>query len=275
LAFSAAAKSAKLAGEILEDSSKLAKYASKAARVLKIVAVLGVVADAVLLAYAYFAEKDQRDKLHDAIHQLYVSRIIAKFYTRLCDAIKTQDGMMISYLIMVSDEGTIDPDDQRAADKIANKMISFIQVDWKEVDSESSLNLLLQLDHRRDSWMEEDPSYTDSIAEADNLKESLRSSSQSVSTTAVAAAAAAAPPLSRKPFMLPTKPQNLATDGLRMSDAEIDAELLALEKEFEDLLPAYTRGNDPQYDLTDIPGQMCKMVDTNHLDKAAIAKLFA
>jgi hypothetical protein len=38
--------------ELLQESSKMAKYAAKAARILKVIAVLGVIADAVLLGYA-------------------------------------------------------------------------------------------------------------------------------------------------------------------------------------------------------------------------------
>jgi len=270
-AFSAAAKSAKLAGEILEDGSKLAKYASKAARVLKVIAILGVIADAVLLAYAYFAEKEQRDKLRDAINELYVRRIISKFYTRLCDAIKTQDGMMISYLLMVSDAGTIDPDDQRAADKIANKMVTYIQTDWAAVDSESSLNLLLELDHRRNSWMNEDPTYNDAIKAADDFNES-----SSASANASVAMFAASPPAphvaaSHAAFALHTEPHKLGSIHGHMSDAEIEAEILALDKEFEDLLPPYSKGEH----LGDIPTHINKMVDTGHFDKAFIKKLFA
>ncbi|KAF8878186.1 hypothetical protein BD779DRAFT_1217895 [Infundibulicybe gibba] len=117
-AFEAAAKSASLAVDFLEDSSKLAKYAARASRVLKIIAVVGVIADAFILAFALYAEAQQRTALRGAINDLFVRRIISKFYEKMCGAIKTQDGLMLSYLLFVTDTVVL-PEDQAAADRVS------------------------------------------------------------------------------------------------------------------------------------------------------------
>ncbi|KAF8878188.1 hypothetical protein BD779DRAFT_1217980 [Infundibulicybe gibba] len=118
-AFQAAARGSALAIRALEDGSKVAKYAARASRILKIIAVIGVIADAFILAFALHTEGKQRDSLRGAINDLFVRRIISKFYEQMCIAIKTQDGIMLSYLVLVSDSGEVDPLDQRAADKVS------------------------------------------------------------------------------------------------------------------------------------------------------------
>ncbi|THH34065.1 hypothetical protein EUX98_g50 [Antrodiella citrinella] len=107
----------KWATETMEETSTLARYAANSSRWLKILSVIGIFVDAFILAFDYFVQKKQKEALDKAITELYVGRILVKVFARMCDAIKTQDGMMIAYLILVGDDGTIDPDDQRAADK--------------------------------------------------------------------------------------------------------------------------------------------------------------
>ncbi|KAF8878192.1 hypothetical protein BD779DRAFT_1218307 [Infundibulicybe gibba] len=165
-AFQAAARSASLAIDFLEDSSKLAKYASSASKVLKIVSVVGVIADAFILAFSLYEEGKQREALRGAINDLFVRRIISKFYERMCNAIKTQDGLMLSYLLFVTDK-VILPEDQAAADKIATRFVKYVTEDWSEINAESCYELLSKLDSSRNSWVKEDPSRESAIEQAD------------------------------------------------------------------------------------------------------------
>ncbi|KAF8871918.1 hypothetical protein BD779DRAFT_1574691 [Infundibulicybe gibba] len=165
-AFQAAAKSASLAVDFLEDSSKLANYAARASKVLKIIAVVGIIADAFILAFALYAEAQQRTALRGAINDLFVRRIISKFYERMCSAIKTQDGLMLSYLLFVTDQEVL-PEDQAAADRIADRFIQYVTEDWAAIDSESCYGLLSDLDSSRNSWRNEDPSKASAIEQAD------------------------------------------------------------------------------------------------------------
>ncbi|KAG9218111.1 hypothetical protein CCMSSC00406_0010132 [Pleurotus cornucopiae] len=176
--------------ETLAETSQVAKYAGTASRFLKVLAIVGIFADGFILAFdvsesasdlsgfadaemiiQFYEQKKQKDELDKAIRELYVSRIIAKMYGSMCDAIKTQDGMMLSYLILVGDDGTIDPDDQRAADKIAGKLVDYVKQDWSAITTNSSLDLLVVLDKQRGSWTTDDPSYQDALDDAeDKLK---------------------------------------------------------------------------------------------------------
>ncbi|KAF8878179.1 hypothetical protein BD779DRAFT_1474857, partial [Infundibulicybe gibba] len=155
-AFQAAAKSASLAVDFLEDSSKLANYAARASKVLKIIAVVGIIADAFILAFALYAEAQQRTALRGAINDLFVRRIISK----------TQDGLMLSYLLFVTDQEVL-PEDQAAADRIADRFIQYVTEDWAAIDSESCYGLLSDLDSSRNSWRNEDPSKASAIEQAD------------------------------------------------------------------------------------------------------------
>ncbi|KAF8499374.1 hypothetical protein JB92DRAFT_3146390 [Gautieria morchelliformis] len=265
IAFKAASKSAKLAGELPEESSKMAKYASKAARLLKVIAAFGVIADVVLLGYVLYPEKKQTYELRTAITELYVRRIISKFYERLASAVKTQDGMMISYLILVSDSGTIDPDEQRAADKIANKLIGYVQEDWEAIDTKSSLDLLVTFDHMRECL---DPSYDEALKQADEFEDN-----------------GAAPPANRTvdavQYTAPTVTEKLAYNGL--SGKELEIELEELKKSFAEYLPSSEPSSDGGYTMSiqdivgiqDIVLQIHKMVDTDMFEKAAIVELFS
>ncbi|KAF4563759.1 hypothetical protein EYR36_003000 [Pleurotus pulmonarius] len=119
--------------ETLAETSQVAKYAGTASRFLKVLAIVGIFADGFILAF--------------------------------------DDGMMLSYLILVGDDGTIDPDDQRAADKIAGKLVDFVKQDWSAITTNSSLDLLVVLDKQRGSWTTDDPSYQDALDDAeDRLK---------------------------------------------------------------------------------------------------------
>ncbi|KAF8878184.1 hypothetical protein BD779DRAFT_1676937 [Infundibulicybe gibba] len=165
-AFQAAAKSASLAVDILEESSKLANYAARASRVLKIISVVGVIADAFILAFALYAESQQRTALRGAINDLFVRRIISKFYERMCSAIKTQDGLMLSYLLFVTDQKIL-PEDQAAADKIADKFVKYVTEDWAGITTDACYTLLNDLDASRSSWKNEDPDRASAIQQAD------------------------------------------------------------------------------------------------------------
>ncbi|KAJ8501853.1 hypothetical protein ONZ45_g12005 [Pleurotus djamor] len=154
--------------ETLLETSTLARYASNAGRFLKVLSIIGIFADGFILAFDFFEQKKQRDELDKAIRELYVSRIIAKVYAQMCDAVKTQDGLMLGYLILVGDDGTISPDDQRAADKIAGKFVDFVKADWSSINTSSALDLLVVLDKQRDSWVTDDPTYQDAINDANN-----------------------------------------------------------------------------------------------------------
>ncbi|KAL4262791.1 hypothetical protein AB1N83_006505 [Pleurotus pulmonarius] len=157
--------------ETLAETSQVAKYAGTASRFLKVLAIVGIFADGFILAFDFYEQRKQKDELDKAIRELYVSRIIAKMYGSMCNAVKTQDGMMLSYLILVGDDGTIDPDDQRAADKIAGKLVDFVKQDWSAITTNSSLDLLVVLDKQRGSWTTDDPSYQDALDDAeDRLK---------------------------------------------------------------------------------------------------------
>ncbi|KAF8871927.1 hypothetical protein BD779DRAFT_1680031 [Infundibulicybe gibba] len=165
-AFQAAAKSASLPIDFLEDSSKLANYAARASRILKIIAIVGVIADAFILAFALYAEAQQRTALRGAINDLFVRRIISKFYEKMCGAIKTQDGLMLSYLLFVTDT-VILPEDQRAADKIADRFVSYVTEDWSAITTDACYTLLSELDATRSSWTNEDPDRASAIQQAD------------------------------------------------------------------------------------------------------------
>jgi len=119
------------------------------------------------LAFALYEEGKQRDALRGAIHELYVRRIISKYYQKMCDAVQTQNGLMLSYMLFVSDP-VVDPLDQASADRIAAKLVQFVQEDWITIDSNSCLTLLITMDHKRGSWMEDDPAWADAIKEADD-----------------------------------------------------------------------------------------------------------
>jgi len=171
-AFTAAARGAEVAAEALQDVSKLAKYAAKAAEFLKAVAILGVIADAFILAFAAYEESQQRDELRNAINELFVRRIISKFYEQLCDAIKNEKGLMLSYLVLLGKDGTMPPVMQPAADTIAGLFVTNVHSDWDAVSSESCYQLLATMDKNRGSWTNEDPSHDDAIAKADTGKDS-------------------------------------------------------------------------------------------------------
>ncbi|KAF8878189.1 hypothetical protein BD779DRAFT_1218200 [Infundibulicybe gibba] len=147
-------------------ASKLGMYASRASKVLKTVAALGIIADAFILALAIYQEAQQREYLRAAINDLFVRRIISKFYERMCDSIKTHNGLMISYLLFVSGP-EISAEDQSAADKIAKKMSDFVTEDWENIDTASSYDLLSALDSARTSWRDEDPSRESALQQAD------------------------------------------------------------------------------------------------------------
>ncbi|KAF8884346.1 hypothetical protein BD779DRAFT_1537138 [Infundibulicybe gibba] len=165
-AFQAAAKSASLAIDFLEDSSKLARYAARASRVLKIIAIVGVIADAFILAFALYAEAQQRTALRGAINDLFVRRIISKFYEKMCGAIKTQDGLMLSYLLFVTDTVVL-PEDQAAADRIADRFVTYVTDDWSAITTDACYTLLSDLDASRSSWTNEDPDRASAIQQAD------------------------------------------------------------------------------------------------------------
>ncbi|KAJ8516947.1 hypothetical protein ONZ45_g5826 [Pleurotus djamor] len=167
-AFRLASTVFKWAEDGLVEASQVAKYASNAGRFLKVLSIVGIFADGFILAFDLYEQKQQRDELVKTIRELFVSRILAKVYARMCDAIKTEDGLMLSYLILVGDDGSIDPDDQRAADKIANKFVSFVKDDWSGITAASSLDLLVVLDTQRGSYTSDDPKYQDAIKDAED-----------------------------------------------------------------------------------------------------------
>ncbi|KAF9501356.1 hypothetical protein BDN71DRAFT_1426504 [Pleurotus eryngii] len=160
--------------ETLLETSQLARYAGNASRFLKVLSVIGIFADGFILAFDvgisthFFEQKKQKEELDKAINDLYVSRIVAKSFARMCDAVKTQDGLMLGYLILVGDDGTISKEDQDAADKIVNKFVEYVKKDWGAITTASSLDLLVVLDKQRGSWTNEDPSYQDAIKDAED-----------------------------------------------------------------------------------------------------------
>ncbi|KAJ8696995.1 hypothetical protein PTI98_006812 [Pleurotus ostreatus] len=181
--------------ETLLETSQLARYAGNASRFLKVLSVIGIFADGFILAFDFFEQKKQKEELDKAINELYVSRIVAKSFARMCDAIKTQDGLMLGYLILVGDDGTISKEDQDAADKIVNKFVEYVKKDWGAITTASSLDLLVVLDKQRGSWTNEDPSYQDAIKNAEDQVKTDPPSSPGVhavvSTSALVAKTAA------------------------------------------------------------------------------------
>ncbi|KDQ28253.1 hypothetical protein PLEOSDRAFT_167892, partial [Pleurotus ostreatus PC15] len=181
--------------ETLLETSQLARYAGNASRFLKVLSVIGIFADGFILAFDFFEQKKQKEELDKAINELYVSRIVAKSFARMCDAIKTQDGLMLGYLILVGDDGTISKEDQDAADKIVNKFVEYVKKDWGAITTTSSLDLLVVLDKQRGSWTNEDPSYQDAIKNAEDQVKTDPPSSPGVhavvSTSALVAKTAA------------------------------------------------------------------------------------
>ncbi|KAG9221212.1 hypothetical protein CCMSSC00406_0007386 [Pleurotus cornucopiae] len=181
--------------ETLLETSQLARYAGNASRFLKVLSVIGIFADGFILAFDFFEQKKQKEELDKAINELYVSRIVAKSFARMCDAIKTQDGLMLGYLILVGDDGTISKEDQDAADKIVNKFVEYVKKDWGAITTASSLDLLVVLDKQRGSWTNEDPSYQDAIKNAEDQIKTDQPSSPGVhavvSTSALVAKTAA------------------------------------------------------------------------------------
>ncbi|KAJ8516941.1 hypothetical protein ONZ45_g5828 [Pleurotus djamor] len=148
-------------GQFAEDGVLMAKYLANGTTYLGILSIAGILADGFILAYAYYEEKEQKNELDKAIGELYVTRIIAKVYSKMCDAIKTQDGIMLAYLLNAAD----DPD---AAAAIANTLVTNVKNAWTNITTKTALDELIVFDSTRGSWTASDPSYDDAIARAED-----------------------------------------------------------------------------------------------------------
>ncbi|KAF7429004.1 hypothetical protein PC9H_008242 [Pleurotus ostreatus] len=153
---------------VAEATEQVAGYAANASRYLGFLSIVGILSDGFILVYTYFSEKEQKEELQKAIKELYVSRIVAKVFAQMCDAINTESGLMLSYMILVGDSTKTTSEDQQAADKIADGWVQHVKDAWSEITTTSSLDLLILLDKQRGSWLNDDPSYQDAIAAADD-----------------------------------------------------------------------------------------------------------
>ncbi|KAJ8455633.1 hypothetical protein ONZ45_g18890 [Pleurotus djamor] len=140
------------------EGAQIASYMSNGTAYLGILSIAGILADGFILAYA---EKEQKAELDKAIGELYVSRIVAKVYSKMCDAIKTQDGIMLAYLLNATD----DPD---AAAAVANTLVTNVKNAWTDITTKTALDELIVFDSTRGSWTASDPSYDDAIARAED-----------------------------------------------------------------------------------------------------------
>ncbi|KAE9391813.1 hypothetical protein BT96DRAFT_1023872 [Gymnopus androsaceus JB14] len=164
-AYQAAAKAADSAIDVLKNASKIGKWAKNASRVLKIVAVIGVIADAFILAMAYFEEKKQRDELRAAINELYVRRLISKYYTLMCDTLKsntTTFEMYINFWDIYPDPTDMQ---QEMLDMLMTTNINTISKNFADYDAKYCYDLCKALD--TNSWTNEDPSEANAIKQAD------------------------------------------------------------------------------------------------------------
>ncbi|KDQ28479.1 hypothetical protein PLEOSDRAFT_1084197 [Pleurotus ostreatus PC15] len=153
---------------VAEATEQVAGYAANASRYLGFLSIVGILSDGFILVYTYFSEKEQKEELQKAIKELYVSRIVAKVFAQMCDAINTESGLMLSYMILVGDSTKTTSEDQQAADKIADGWVQHVKDAWSEITTTSSLDLIILLDKQRGSWLNDDPSYQDAIAAADD-----------------------------------------------------------------------------------------------------------
>ncbi|PFH47771.1 hypothetical protein AMATHDRAFT_6439 [Amanita thiersii Skay4041] len=159
-AFVSAAQSSKLASDILDDGERVVKNASRAARLLKVVASTGINPDAQIRSYIHAEENDQRYKLQVMINDLYLRR----FYESLCDVIMVVDGLLLSYIKYVTEK------QQMHANEMARLIMTTVTRAWRNVDTVSSLNASLETDYNRPSWREEDPDALSVIQDADDMK---------------------------------------------------------------------------------------------------------
>jgi hypothetical protein len=162
--------SAKLAIEAIGEESKIAKFASKIGRVLEIFSVFGIIADAFLLALSAYEEHEQKVQLINAIHELSIQRLIAKFYYQMIDAINTWKAETYDVLVLMNDDGTVDPEMEPGIKKLGKAFIKNVEADWSDVTSDSCYGLLAKLDSNRHSWRNEDPSKDWVISQADLQK---------------------------------------------------------------------------------------------------------
>ncbi|KAF8623295.1 hypothetical protein AX17_007467 [Amanita inopinata Kibby_2008] len=164
-AFAAAAQSAKLVNDILQDDDKLTRYASRSARLLKIVASVGFDPHSFISSISQAAnEPEQKERLQRAIQDLYIRRMISLSFERLCDAIMIQDGLMLSYMTYLTGNH------QLHANEMAKMIVNTVSNAWYKIDTPTSVNILAENDSHRSSWTQDDPNPLTAIAEADEMK---------------------------------------------------------------------------------------------------------